>query len=142
MKSRHLKSATLLVALGLAAAAPRWSQDKKDPARARITIYRIVPGKQLDFLKWMAARDEVNKEAGIPTVQLYAHLDGDNWDYLGVGPVTTPEQDKKTDEIASKRGLKVGFPASLEFRELVASHTDTFSVGPVGAAELVAMATR
>jgi hypothetical protein len=41
-----------------------------------ITIYRIAPGKQLDFLKWLAIQDETAKEAGIPTVQLYAHLDG------------------------------------------------------------------
>ncbi len=118
-------SLCLVTALGLAVAAPRWSQAKKEPGRARITIYRVAPGKHLDFLKWLAAQDEVAKEAGVATVQLYAHLDGDDWDYLGIGPVTTPDQDKKLDEIAAKKGLKTGFPASLEFRQLLASHTDT-----------------
>jgi hypothetical protein len=136
-------SALLVAACALAAAAPRWTpQDKKEPGRARITIYHVAPGKHLDFLRWMAAQDEVAKEAGVPAVQLYAHIDGDSWDYLGLAPVTTLEQDKKLDEIAAKKGLKTGLPASLEFRQLLASHTDTFAAGPTSAADLVAQATK
>ena len=139
---KRFRSLFLLMVCGLAVAAPRWSQDKKEPGRARITIYRIAPGRQLDFLKWLAAQDEVAKEAGIATVQLYAHLDGDSWDYIGIGPVTTPEQDKKADEVAAKRGLKAGFAASLEFRQFVASHSDTYAAGPMTAAELVSQAAK
>ena len=133
----------LVVLCGFAAAAPRWSQDsKKETGRARITLYRIAPGQHLDFLKWLAVQDEVAKEAGLPPVQLYAHLDGDSWDYVGIGPVTTPEQDKKTDEILARKGFKTGFPAALEFRRFVTWHTDTFAVGPTSAAELVAQAAK
>ncbi len=139
---RRFGSLVLLVTCSVALAAPRWSQDKKEPGRARITIYRIAPGKHLDFLKWMAAQDEVAKEAGIAIVQLYAHVDGDSWDYIGIGPITTPEQDKRADEIAAKKGLKTGFPASLEFRQSVASHSDTYAAGPMAAAELVAQAAK
>lgn len=140
---RRSRSLGLLVICALLAAAPRWlPQQKKEAGRARITIYRIAPGRHLDFLKWMAAQDEVNKEAGIAAVQMYAHLDGESWDYVGIGPITTPEQDAKADEIAAAKGLKTGFPASLEFRQFVASHSDTFAVGPITAAELVAQAEK
>jgi len=138
----RFRSISLLVACGLALAAPRWLPDKPGPGRARITIYRIAPGKHLDFLKWMAAQDEVAKEGGVATVQLYSHIDGDSWDYVGIAPVTTPEQEKKLDDIAAKKGLKTGFPASLEFRALVASHTDTFAAGPTSAADLIAQAEK
>ena len=132
---------SLVVVCSLLVAGPRWSPDnKKEAGRVRITIYRTAPGQQLDFLKWMAAQDEVAKEAAIATVQLYAHLDGDSWDYLGIGPLTTPEQEKKADEVAAKKGLKVGFPAALEFRQFVAWHTDTYAIGPTSAAELVTQA--
>jgi hypothetical protein len=140
---KQFGSAVLVAVCALAVAAPRWTpKDKKEADRARITIYHVAPGKHLDFLKWMAAQDEVAKEAGVETVQLYAHIDGDSWDYLGIAPVTTPEQDKKLDEIAARKGLKTGLPASLEFRQLLTSHTDTFAAGPTSAAELVAQATK
>ena len=138
----RLSRLCLLVACGLTLAAPRWGPDKRDASRARITIYRVAPGKHLEFLRWMAAQDEVAKEAGTAAVQLYAHLDGDSWDYIGIGPVTTPEQDQKKDEIAARKGLKTGLPAALQFRDLLASHTDTFAAGPLSAAELVAQASR
>jgi len=140
---KRLGKALLVVACALAVAAPRWTpKDKEEPGRARVTIYRVAPGKHLDFLKWMAVQDEIAKEAGVATVQLYAHINGDSWDYIGIAPVTTPEQDKKLDEITAKRGRKTGLPGSLEFRQLLASHTDTFAAGPVSAADLVAQATK
>ena len=129
----------LLAAAALFLMAPRWASDKPGAGRARITIYRVATGKQADFLKWMAVQDEVSREAGVGPVQLYTHINGDDWDYIGIAPVATPEQDRIADEIAAKRGLKTGLQASLEFRELVASHTDTITAGPMTAAELVAM---
>ena len=139
---KRLRLAGLVLLCGLAAAAPRWVRDGKDGGRARISIYHVAPGKQLEFLKWMALDDEIAKEAGLAGVQIYAHLDGDSWDYLGIGPATSPEEDKKKDDIAAKRGLKTGLPSALEFRSLLTSHTDTFVVGPMTASELVAQATK
>lgn len=137
---KRYRTLAFIVLCALASAAPRWMPDKKEQARVRICIYHVAPGKHLEFLKWMAAQDEVAKEAGNPTVQLYAHLDGDSWDYIGIGPATTPEQDRKADEVAAKKGIKTGFLAALRFRQLLASHTDTFAAGPVSAAELVSLA--
>jgi hypothetical protein len=137
------RAALALVAVcSLAAAAPRWTQDKAEPGRARISIYRVAPGRHVDLLKWLAAREEVTKEAGVPPTQLYAHNDGDSWDYLLIWPITTAEQDRRLDEIAAKKGLKTGFAASVEFRQMLASHTDTYASGPMTAAELVVAAAR
>lgn len=134
-------TALLIAASTLVLAAPRWAQDnKQSPGRARISIYEVAPGRDLDFLKWLAARAEVAKEAGVPAAELYAHTDGDRWDYLILWPITTPEQDRKMDELAAARGLKTGFPAALEFRAMLSSHTDTYVNGPTTAAALVAAA--
>jgi hypothetical protein len=126
----------------LVLAAPRWTPDKQEPGRARVSTYRAAPGRQLDLLKWIAAREEVNREAGVPAAQVYAHLDGADWDYLVLWPVTTPDQDRRADDLAAKKGLKTGFAASLEFRQLLSSHSDTFAAGPMTAAELVASAAK
>jgi hypothetical protein len=48
-------------------------------------------------------------------------------------------EDRST-EATRKRGRKTGFAAGLEFRTFVSSHTDTFAIGPVSAADLVSMA--
>ena len=135
--------ATLLViAAALASAAPKWNpQGKKGVGQARVSLYRVAPGQQLTFLKWMAAREEVAKEAGIPAAQLYAHLDGDSWDYLVIAPVTAPDQDARFDQIAAKKGVKTGFAASLQFRDLLTFHSDTLVSGPLAAADLLAEAS-
>ena len=135
------RAAVALVTLSsLVLAAPRWTPDKQEPGRARISIYQVAPGRHLDFLKWLAAREEATRAAGVPVAQVYAHQDGDRWDYLLIWPVTTPEQDRKVDEQAAAKGHKTGFPAALEFREMLSSHTDTFAAGPTTAAALVAAA--
>lgn len=130
----------LFLALLISAPSAARGQAAAQQPHALITIYRIAPGKHLDFLKWMAETEAIAKEAGVPAGQFYAHTDGDSWDYLNVGPDLTKEQQAKVDEITKKRGRKTGFAASLEFRSYVASHTDTFVVGPVSAADLAASA--
>ena len=125
------------VALGAGTAV---AQEKKELGQAIVALYRVAPGKQLDFLKWMAAREDVAKEAGVAATQWYAHTNGDGWDYVAIGPVATPEQDKKQDEIAKRKGLTIGFAASLEFRQFIGSHSDTFTMGPTTATDLVSRA--
>jgi hypothetical protein len=129
----------LVVVCALASAAPRWNQAPGEPRRAKVSLYEVAPGRQLDFLRWLAAREEVAKAAGVPPMQVYAHLEGDRWDYMVLWPITTPEQDGKLDEQAAAKGLKTGFAAALEFRGLLASHTDTYAEGPTTAAALVAL---
>ena len=113
--------------------------EMKQPPTAIIRIYRIAAGKQLDFLKWLAEGDAMDKEAGVPVGKIYAHTDGDSWDYLVVSPDLSKEQTAKVADVSRKHGRKTGFASSLEFRTFVASHTDTFAIGPVSAADLVAM---
>ena len=127
-----------LAAFLLALVAFQVQAQDKNPPESLVSIYNIAPGKHLDFLKWMAAREAVAKEAGAPATMWYAHTNGASWDYVAVGPVLSKEQDKKVDELSAKKGLTIGFKASLEFRQFVNSHSDTYAVGPMSAAELVA----
>jgi membrane-bound lytic murein transglycosylase B len=130
----RLSAAVLACAASLSFAAPASAQE---PPRAVVSIYRPAPGKQLDFLKWMAAREAVAREAGIPAQQWYAHISGDSWDFLVIGPDLDDAASDKVDALERKRGLKVGPAASLEFREVMAWHTDTLAAGPMTAAQLI-----
>ena len=111
-----------------------------EPPKARIALYRAAPGQQVALLKWLAQQDKVAQAAGVARSQLYAHTDGDSWDYLAIDPVTTPAQDKALDAEAKKMGLAIGPAQSIEFRKYVSVHTDTFVIGPVTAAQYLALA--
>ncbi|MCE5232571.1 MAG: hypothetical protein ABFC67_09965 [Mizugakiibacter sp.] len=138
MKRRILVLALFAIAFALPSAHAQTAAAGKQPY-ALVSLYRVAPGIHLEFLKWMAAREQVAHDAGLPPTHWYAHLNGDAWDYLAVGPSTTPEQDRKVDELSTKRGLTTGMKASLEFRGMIAWHTDTATIGPVSAADLVKM---
>lgn len=132
---------SIVVALVLAASPLAFSQENES-AHVLVSIYQIAPGKHLDFLKWLAARDEASKAAGLAPGQLYAHENGASWDYILIAPTTTAEQDKKIDEASKKMGLKTGVAASIEIRQYLATHSDTFAVGPTTAAAVIAQATK
>lgn len=136
---RGIVFAVIVAAVAMMAALPR-SAAATEPGTSIIGIYRIAPGKHADFLKWQAARDAIDKQAGVPQGQWYAHTDGDSWDYVSIGPVLSEAQQKKVDEATRAKGLAIGFKASIEFRQYIASHTDTYAVGPMTATELSAMA--
>jgi hypothetical protein len=127
----------LVMAVLCAALASAQAEKSGEPGKVIVSIYHVAPGKHLDFLKWMAAREAIDKEAGLAPVQWYVHTDGDSWDFVAISPERTDAEDNKLDELAKKKGLKIGFAAALEFRQFVSSHTDTFSRGPQTAADLV-----
>ena len=128
---------TALLAAAIAVLSPLPIQAADETPTAVVVLYRIAPGKHLDFLRWQAARDAIDKEVGIAPTMFYAHRQGDSWDYVSIGPVTTPDQDAKADAAAAKKGLTTGFKASLEFRTFVAMHSDTMAEGPETASQLV-----
>lgn len=126
---------TTFVCGALLAAAPAPAQQR--PETATVSIYRVAPGKHLEFLKWMAAREALDSETGVPATQWYAHMSGDSWDYVAIGPDLDDATSDKVDAAARKRGLTVGTKAGLEFRQLMGWHSDTLVAGPMTATQLV-----
>ncbi len=136
---KRLFSGIALFLLAACLALPAWAQDP--PPKSVVSLYRIAPGKHVDFLKWMAAREAIDKEAGVAATQWYVHLTGDSWDFVAIAPDVDDATSDKLDALARERGLKVGPMASVEFRTMVASHTDTIAVGPTTAAHLLEAVT-
>jgi hypothetical protein len=124
------------------ASAPVAQVSAADAGTVIVSIYYVAPGKHVDFLKWAAGQDALAKEAGLGVTQWYAHQDGDAWDYISIGPATTPEQDKKLDEVARKHGKPTGMAAGLMLRQYISRHTDTYAYGPVSATDLLKHVTQ
>ena len=110
----------------------------QDAPQHIVSLYRAAPGQQVALLKWMAAQDRASMAAGLPASQIYVHTSGDSWDYMVINPVTTKAQDDAVDAAAKKMGISSGPRASVEFRTMIASHTDTTSNGPMTAAQILA----
>ena len=106
--------------------------------RSTVTLYRAAPGQQEALLHWLADQDRASQAAGIPPGQIYIHVDGDSWDFIGISPATTDAQDAAVETAAAKLGLKTGPQRALQFRTMIASHTDTLSMGPTTAAAVLA----
>jgi hypothetical protein len=92
-----------------------------------IEIYRIAPGKHEEFLRHLALLDQANVEAGLQPRQLFVHQDGASWDFVLLQPAhNTDEQNAKLDAAFKRLGIPQGAKFFLNFRTLIAEHTDTF----------------
>ena len=112
-------------------------------ASVAIEIYRIAPGQQEAFLKFIALCDQVNIAAGVAPRQLYVHQDGASWDFLLIQPEDyTPEQDAALRAAGQRLGLPTGANFFFEIRRYIAEHTDTAALGPTTAADYLARTGR
>jgi hypothetical protein len=127
--------AAAAAALSLAMSSPAAAAE---PGKSIVSLYRAAPGQQVALLKWMAAQDRASAAAGVGASQIYVHTSGDSWDYMVINPVTTAAQDDAIAAAAKKQGLASGPAASIEFRTMIASHTDTYADGPMTAAQILA----
>jgi hypothetical protein len=109
-----------------------------EPGRNIVSLYHAAPGQQEALLRWLAEQDRVSAAAGVGPSQVYVHTDGDSWDYMIVNPVTTEAQDAAIEAAAKRMGVAYGPRASLEFRKYILTHTDTYTVGPMTAAQVLA----
>jgi hypothetical protein len=62
---------------------------------SQVEIYRIAPGQQEAFLKFIALCDGANRQAGLPPRQLFVHEDGADWDFLLIQPLHDTDHQNK-----------------------------------------------
>ena len=136
----------LIAAFALLAAAPAVAQTAR-PAPAplgkqQVETYRIAPGKQAAFLRFVARCDEANRLAGLPPRQLFVHADGASWDFLILQPYDVPaDKQAALDAAWAKLGLPSGADFFLAIREFITEHEDTSVRGPTTAADYLATTT-
>lgn len=145
VQTRRSWGLALGVCLALLGSQAANAEDKK-PSRHLVAMYQVAAGKHLDFLKWMAAREAVAREAGASDTMWFMHQNGASWDFIAITPepdaAKQAEVDKKIDAISKQRGLSIGVRASLEFRQYMGTHSDTYALGPMTADELVKAAEK
>jgi hypothetical protein len=134
MKTIAAFARPMLLLAGLAVGGLAIPARAEDAPRKLVEIYRIVPGQHVAFLQLLAKFDAASKEAGIPPRELYVHQDGANWDFMLIQNADyTDEQRAKIGPAMEKLGLPRGAHFFVEFRKLIAEHTDTYVEGPTTA---------
>ena len=129
-----MKTKAILFALAIAV-----QLSAAEPPKMVVEIYRIAPGQHAAFLEAIAKFDEANRIAGLPPRQLYVHSDGASWDFMLIQPAETPADKAAALKAAwEKLGLPSGADFFLSFRQYIASHEDTFVIGPTTAADFLA----
>ena len=129
-----MKTKAMLFALAIAA-----QLSAAQPPKMLVEIYHIAPGQHTAFLEAIAKYDDANRMAGLPPRQLYVHSDGASWDFMLIQPAETPpDKAAALDAAWEKLGLPTGADFFLSFRQYIASHEDTFVLGPTTAADYLA----
>ncbi len=109
---------------------------------AYFEIFKLAPGKQEAFIRRIARDDEVSKAGGQPPMQIFVHEDGADWDILLFKPARTdkPSAAQETAMAAKRKelGMESGPAYFVAIRELIASHTDTKTYGPITAGQWLA----
>jgi hypothetical protein len=119
----HKRFIIPLLVSGLLASAAALAESKD----MLIEIYRVAPGKHEEFLRHLALLDQANAEAGLPPRQLFVHQDGASWDFVLLQPAHhTDEENAKLGAAFKKLGIPQGAKFFVNFRKLIAEHTDTF----------------
>ncbi|MCW6530801.1 hypothetical protein [Sphingomonas lycopersici] len=120
------------------ASSPAVAVDESWP-EAQFEIFKLAPGKQEAFIRRIARDDQVSAAGGFPPVQIYVHEDGADWDVLVYKPIRTtkPSAAQQAAMNAKRRelGMESGPAYFIALRELVASHTDTRTYGPISAGQ-------
>jgi len=112
----------LLLAFGVLVQVPAVAE----PKEMVVEIFRVAPGKHEEFLRHIALYDRANAEAGLPPRQLFVHQGGASWDFLILQPAHhTDEESAKLDAAFKKLGIPQGAKFFVNFRTLIAEHTDT-----------------
>jgi hypothetical protein len=130
MKTRAIVVAAVLSLVAITDA------DAQQVERKVVEIYRIAPGRHLEFLEFVARLDEANRKAGVVPRELYVHSDGASWDFMIIQPAAYPPgKAPLVDAALRELGLPQGAAFFIEFRRYVATHEDTFVSGPTTAAD-------
>jgi hypothetical protein len=102
-----------------------------------IELVKVVPGKQVEFMRWMAAWDEVYKEIGLAQPQWFRNIRGDKWDFVIIWPPFDAKKEADMEAVGKKKGLEIGFAWRIKYWSMVAESSSTLTQGPTTPAALL-----
>lgn len=102
-----------------------------------ITIWKIHPGKHVEFIKYMKEWEEVFEEIKEPPMKWYRKISGDSYDFVSISPPFNYKVEQAMEAAGKKRGLPIGYNYTLKLNEFADSYTSTIVEGPQSMADLL-----
>ena len=102
-----------------------------------VAIYKVVPGKHVEFLEWMAAWDEVFDEIDLDQPVWYRTVRGGNFDFIVFYPMWDPSKEEEMERVGKERELQTGFDWDVRHWSYLDIRTNTLMTGPLTPAELL-----
>ncbi|WP_076414516.1 hypothetical protein [Shewanella sp. UCD-KL12] len=102
-----------------------------------ITVWKIHPGKHIEFIEYMKEWEEVYKVIKLPPMKWYRKISGDSYDFVSVSPPFDRTAEHEMERVGKERGLPIGYNYTLKLNEFVDSYTSTIVEGPQSMANLL-----
>ena len=106
-----------------------------------ITVWKIHPGKHVEFIKYMQEWEEVFEEIKEPPMKWYRKISGDSYDFVSISPPFNYKVEQAMEAAGKKRGLPIGYNYTLKLNEFSDSYTSTIVEGPQSMADLLMQMT-
>ena len=102
-----------------------------------MTVWKIHPGKHVEFIKYMEQWEHVYREIELPPMKWYRKISGDSYDFVSISPPFNNAKEHEMEKAGKKRGLPIGYNYTIKLNEYVDSYTTTYVEGPQSMATLL-----
>jgi len=102
-----------------------------------ITVWKIHPGKHVEFIKYMEQWEHVYREIELPPMKWYRKISGDSFDFVSISPPFNNAKEHEMEKAGKARGLPIGYNYTIKLNEYVDSYTSTYVEGPQSMAALL-----
>jgi len=106
-----------------------------------ITVWKIHPGKHVEFIKYMKEWEQVYIDIKLPPMKWYRKISGDSYDFVSISPPFNNAKEHEMEKVGKARGLPIGYNYTLKLNEYVDSYTSTYVEGPQSMADLLSQIT-
>ncbi len=107
-----------------------------------ITVWKIHPGKHVEFIKYMKEWEQVYIDIKLPPMKWYRKISGDSYDFVSISPPFNNAKEHEMEKVGKARGLPIGYNYTLKLNEYVDTYTSTYVEGPQSMADLLSQVTK
>lgn len=131
------KIQTILFTITLAVTSSYANAVAEQSSIYTITVWKIHPGKHVEFIKYMKEWEHVYQEIKLPPMKWYRKISGDSYDFVSISPPFNNAKEYEMEKVGKARGLPIGYNYTIKLNEYVDSYTSTYVEGPQSMEQLL-----